>query len=143
MKTAPALPDSFFRWLLHAGVLLTCLFGSTLLAQNTGSITGVVTDKATSGFLVGADVRVAGSSLATATARDGSFSIANVPAGPQSLEVTYVGRKPKIVAVNVRPGANTTTTVDLGESDVLILLSFSRGAGASGAAAKGKRHARR
>ena len=121
MKTVPDFSGLTLRWLTRAGVFLTALLSVTLFAQNTGSITGVVTDKASSGFLVGADVRVAGTQLATATARDGTFTVANVPAGPQTLEVSYVGRKTKTVPVNVRPGASTTATVDLGDSDVLML----------------------
>ena len=98
---------------LSSACALFALFAAAAFAQNTGSISGVVTDRVTSGFLVGADVRVAGTDLATATARDGTFSLSNVPPGPQSIEVTYVGRKPKTIPVNVRPGTVSTTTIDL------------------------------
>src|SRR4051794_22897579 len=64
-----------------AAVALWLAFGASAFAQNTGSIAGTVTDQASKGFLVGADVRVVGSELATATARDGTFRLANVPAG--------------------------------------------------------------
>lgn len=109
------------RWLFIAGAFLTVLFGASASAQSTGTITGVVSDQATSGYLVGAEVRIAGTNLATATARDGTFTLTNVPAGQQTLEVTYVGRKTKSVPVNVQPGSATTATIDLAESDVLML----------------------
>ena len=107
MKTEPAfLPSpTLVRWLFRSSVFLVALLGTTALAQSTGSVTGVVTDKATNGYLVGAEVRLAGTDLATATARDGTFTLANVPAGNQSLEVSYVGRKTKTVSVSVRAGA--------------------------------------
>ena len=44
-----------------------------------------------------------------------------MPAGQQTIEVSYVGRKTKTATVNVVAGAPTSTTVDLGESDVLVL----------------------
>src|SRR5687768_14626007 len=123
MNTTPTqVPVSFaLRWLSRAGIALAAFLGATLSAQPTGTVTGVVTDRASSGYLVGADVRVAGTTIATPTARDGTFTLSNVPTGPQSLEVSYVGRKTKIVPVNVRTDASTATTIDLAESDVLML----------------------
>lgn len=121
MKTAPPSPLSRLRWLPQAAVFLLSIFGPFAFAQSTGSITGVVTDRATSGYLVGAEVRIAGTTLATATARDGTFTIANAPTGPQTLEVSYFGRKTKQVPINVQTGAVTTASVDLGEGDVLML----------------------
>jgi TonB-dependent receptor len=110
------------RWLLRAGVLLlSVLCGSSAFAQGTGSVTGVVTDRASSGYLVGADVRVAGTTLSTATARDGTFTLSNVPPGPQTLEVSYVGRKMKTVSVMVSANASTVANIDLSESDVIML----------------------
>lgn len=115
----PVRPGSF--QLLRVAVLAASFFVTTAFAQSTGSVTGVVTDKATNSYLVGAEVRVAGTDLATATARDGTFVLANVPVGNPSLEVSYVGRKTKSVSVNVRAGAATAATVALGESDVIVL----------------------
>ncbi|WP_414663636.1 TonB-dependent receptor [Horticoccus sp. 23ND18S-11] len=109
---------SFWR---HAIVFLATLCGATAFAQSTGTLSGIVTDKATSGYLVGAEVRIAGTALATATARDGTFSLGNVPAGRQNLEVSYVGRKTKVLPVTIAAGGTTTTTVDLAEGDVLML----------------------
>jgi TonB-dependent receptor len=122
MKTITAFPTprSIFRGLIRAGMCVAAAFSLTAFAQSTGSISGVVTDKA-SGFLVGADVRIAGTELATATAREGTFTLSNVPSGQQTLEVSYVGRKTKTVPLTVRAGALTTTSVDLGEGDVLML----------------------
>jgi TonB-dependent receptor len=119
--TPPTQPLATFRRLLQIVVCLSGFLTLSALAQSTGTISGVVTDKATSGFLVGADVRLAGTDLATATARDGTFTLANVPAGTQTVEVSYVGRKTKSVTVTVTAGATAATTIDLGETDVLVL----------------------
>src|SRR4051812_7319974 len=111
----------FLHWLHRTAASLTALLGAAALAQGTGTITGSVADRATSSFLVGADVHVAGTDLSTATARDGSFTLANVPAGERSIEVSYVGRKTKIVPITVSAGASVVARIELSESDVIVL----------------------
>src|SRR5881394_879571 len=110
MNTSPAYSTFIFpiRSLLRIGMFCAALVGLTAFAQSSGSITGIVTDKS-SGYLVGADVRIVGTEIATATARDGTFTLSNVPTGQQSIEVSYVGRKTKTVPVNVSSGAPTIT----------------------------------
>ena len=100
---------------------LAALFAAPLAAQSTGSINGVVTDQAMNSFLVGAEVRIVGSNLATATSRDGSFSLAGVPAGSRTVEVSYLGRKTKTVAVTVPAGGTATANVALADTDVIVL----------------------
>ena len=126
MKTNPdrSLCPTLFRWVFRSSLFLAPLLGAAVLAQAPGSIVGIVTDQATKGYLVGAEVRVAGSELTTATSREGAFSLSAVPAGSQKLEVSYVGRKTKTVTVLVRAGAETTANLDLGESDVIVLEAF-------------------
>jgi TonB-dependent receptor len=92
-----------------------------VLAQSAGTISGVVSDQSTQGFLVGAEVRLGGTDRTVATARDGSYSIGNVAPGAHTLEVSYVGRKSKSVPITVAGGTVTTANIDLGESDVLVL----------------------
>ncbi len=111
------------RRLPLVGAVLFACSAAALSAQPTGGIQGTVTDKASGGYLVGAEVRVAGTDLVAATSRDGSFALANLAPGNLSLEVTYVGRKPKTVPVAVRAGATTTTTIDLSEGDVLVMAA--------------------
>ncbi len=118
-STVPPAP--FLRGPRILIVFLAALLGEGAFGQSTGAITGVVTDMASRGYLVGAEVRVLGTDLATATARDGTFTLANVPAGSQTLEVGYVGRKTKTVPVAVRAGAATMARVDLADSDVIML----------------------
>ena len=102
-------------------MLFPLFLGALASAQSTGSIAGTVSDRVTNSYLVGAEVRVVGTELTGATARDGSFTIANVPIGPQSVEVSYVGRKTKTVPVSVSAGAPARVTIELADTDVIVM----------------------
>ncbi len=123
MKDRTLLPhvSLFRRQVILGGLFAALLTGTAARGQGTGSIEGVVSDRTTNSYLVGAELRVVGTDLSTATLRDGSFTLANVPAGHQSLEVSYVGRKTKVVPVAVQAGAPTTARIELGDSDVIVL----------------------
>ena len=62
---------------------------ATAQSANTKIITGNVTD-ASGETLIGLTVKVAGTSVATATDIDGNYSI-KVPAGSNELEFSYIG----------------------------------------------------
>jgi hypothetical protein len=68
--------------------LMFLLFASTSFAQSIKA-TGKVTDKADGQPLIGATVRVVGTTTGTSTVLDGSFEL-TVPAGSK-LEVSYIG----------------------------------------------------
>ena len=106
---------------LCASVLFVLTCASLALAQSTGSIAGVVTDRATNGYLVGAEVRIQGTDHVTATARDGTFTFSNLPAGDYTVEVGYVGRKNKTAQAAVRAGAVAGVTVELTEADTIVM----------------------
>ncbi|MBF0576834.1 SusC/RagA family TonB-linked outer membrane protein [Dysgonomonas sp. GY617] len=78
------------------------------------AITGTVVDKANEP-LIGVSVKVAGTSIGTATDFDGKFSI-NVPRVGSVLEFTYVGYTSQKVTV----GSNTTISVVM-EDDSQVL----------------------
>lgn len=132
MHTDSASPASRPRFaLLLRQAFHACLFAAFVAllpasasAQSTGSITGTVSDKTANTFLPGAEVRLAGTALTTATSRDGSFTLANVPAGQHTLEVSYLGRKTKSVPVTVSAGEPARLTVDLSESDTIVLQAM-------------------
>ncbi len=69
----------FFSFLL--------LFISTCysIAQNTGSVIGVVLDKETREPLIGAAVLIEGSTLGTSTDLDGNFAIVDLRPGNMSV----------------------------------------------------------
>ncbi|MES2693072.1 MAG: TonB-dependent receptor [Verrucomicrobiota bacterium] len=126
MNTTSALRShspTWLRWCRLAIVATLTAVGSvaTALAQATGGISGTVTDKATGTYLQGAEVRIVGTGQTTSAARDGSFTFSDVPAGAQTVEVSYLGRKTKTAAVTVAAGTVANVAVDLGEADVIML----------------------
>ena len=92
-------------------VLLHLLAGSTVSAQTTGKIAGVVTDAEFGSGLPGVNVFIEGTTQGTATNVDGSFSIIGVPPGTYTVVASYIGfatQKTENVVVN----AGLTVEVD-------------------------------
>ena len=67
------------------------LFPTAVLMAGGGKITGKVTDHETGEALVGATVRVEGTSFGATTDANGVFSIANISAGTYTLVSSYIG----------------------------------------------------
>jgi len=100
---------------LHPVRLLALVVGLVAASRplaivDTGTISGHVRDSSTGQPIPGAQVSVAGTRLAVATNRDGSYLIANVPVGTHTVWARYIGYngEQKTVSVVVQ----TTTTVD-------------------------------
>jgi TonB-linked SusC/RagA family outer membrane protein len=107
--------------LLFLLLFLGCGFLPTgAYAQSTGSISGRVTDEKKEG-IPGATVLVDGTSLGSSTNVDGTFSLQNVPAGTQTLVISFVGyntvRRPVTVV------AGQTATIDASISENTTQLS--------------------
>lgn len=79
---------------------------TTALAQSTGAITGVVLDEATQRPLPGAAVKLQSSPLSTDTDRAGAFQLLRVPAGPQTISVSYIGYEPGSFEVEIKAGSS-------------------------------------
>jgi outer membrane receptor protein involved in Fe transport len=86
-----------------------------------GKISGSVQGAKNHEPLVGATVRVIGTSLATKTDEDGEYFIINVPVGRYDLSVTYVGYE-SIIKKDVRILVDLTTPVDFEAQSVAIEL---------------------
>ena len=102
-------------------VTLLCLlllagfgFPSGAFAQ-TGSVSGRVTDAKNEG-IPGATVLVEGTSLGGSSNVDGTYSIQNVPAGAQTLVVSFVGYNSVRLPVTVAAGQTATASTSLSEN---------------------------
>lgn len=89
----------------------------------TGTIAGRVRNENTGAYLEGAVVSVAGTALSALSSRDGSFSLAGVPAGPATVRATYTGLSDGSAPVIVSAGG--VAVVDLAlTSEIYRLEAF-------------------
>jgi TonB-dependent starch-binding outer membrane protein SusC len=109
---------SKYRWLL-ATLVAAALFPNPANAQQTGTVMGVVTSQETQQPIQGAQVRVAGTNLGTLTNAQGRFMIANVPQGPATVQVIFIGYRQENREVTVGPSP-VELTIQM-ETDVLGL----------------------
>jgi iron complex outermembrane receptor protein len=95
-------------------LLLMLSLHVAVFAQNTGKVSGKVTDKQSGDPLIGATVTVRGSNASVVTDNSGSFTLTNVKAGKNTVVISYVGFADMVQSVNVTDGG--TATVDAGLS---------------------------
>ncbi|MEY2879960.1 MAG: hypothetical protein RLZZ15_2340, partial [Verrucomicrobiota bacterium] len=100
-----------FRGLRFAA--LVALLVAQAFGQSTGVVTGQVSNAATSAYLDGAEITVAGAAAFALTDREGRFEL-SLPPGPATLVIHYTGLEAKRVPVVVIAGARTTHAVELG-----------------------------
>ncbi len=117
-------------------VLLLFLFPLLISAQNSGSITGKVTDL--KGYpLPSANIMLLETTIGAASDINGNFIIENVPEGNYTLRVTVIGYRESNAAVSVTAGKTTTQNFTLSE-DVLLMEGVVISGTAGGAGIKKK-----
>jgi len=101
-------------------LLLFVCAGFTGAFAQTGSVSGRVLDEQKQG-LPGVTVVVEGASLGNSTNADGTYSIQNVPAGPHTLIISFVGYNTQRQSITVTAGQNTAVPpVTIGENTTLL-----------------------
>jgi hypothetical protein len=84
------------------------------LQPETGTITGFVRSTATNNPPVsGATITVAGTNLSTTSGSDGSYTLPNVPAGAQTLNVSKTGFRTATVQVTVTANQTVSQNISL------------------------------
>ena len=76
-------------------------------------VTGTISDASTGETLIGASVRVEGTSLGDAADGEGAYRIGSVPSGPQTLVATYVGYVERRLEVVVPEGGTLELDIEL------------------------------
>src|ERR1035437_2189741 len=99
--------------------VLVLVYSSTLFAQK-GTFKGTVVDKKTKETLVGATIRIKGTSIATVANIDGKFELRNIEPGKQTVLSSMVGYSPAETSIDIV--ANQTTNLDLEMQEDLIGL---------------------
>ena len=84
--------------------------------QDSGTIVGTVTDKATGTPIAGATLAVEGTQRTATTGGDGQYRIEDVPAGTRRLRVRYIGYAPLEGIVEVRGDGEVTADFALTKS---------------------------
>lgn len=108
LKVGYLIKPSFTSvFLLLIGVFLA----SPLVAQNSGKITGTITDAGSGEVLVGANVQIVGTQMGAATDSEGEYTIPNVTAGTYELRATYIGYE-RMTKKYVEIAARQSLTVD-------------------------------
>ncbi|MDT7856555.1 TonB-dependent receptor [Rubrivirga sp. S365] len=104
--------------LLALPVLFAALAVPAAAGPLPAVLTGTVTDAETGDVLIGATVRIEGTSLGDATDLLGEYRIARAPSGPQTVIVTYIGYREQRVEVNLPEGGTQELDIAL-ELDVI------------------------
>ena len=97
-------------------LLLMLSFHAAVFAQNTGIVSGKVTDKLTGELLIGASITVKGSSAPAITNNNGAFKL-SVKAGKNTFVVSYIGYEDIIQSVTVSSGSTVTADAEMSVSD--------------------------
>ena len=104
-------------------LLLLFVFTTTFaLAQNNFKVSGKVLDE-NGKPVVGATVQVKGSTIATATSADGSYTLM-APSGSSVLVVTSIGYTQMEVAINNKEEVIVTTTSTAGELQDIVVTGY-------------------
>jgi iron complex outermembrane receptor protein len=108
-----------------ASVLLSCLGVSTptVFAQSTGTISGQVSNVATTTFLEGARIHVQESGQLAFTDVTGRYEL-TLPAGTATLTVSYTGLASRVLPIEVRAGTSMVQNVEL-TSELYTMDKFS------------------
>ena len=100
-------------------LLLTLISTFTMAAQDSGSITGIISE-ASGTPLSGATVYIKALDKGTVTDYDGKFILDNLAAGTYDVSISYVGFAATNLNVTVIAGKATTLTTALNESDSIL-----------------------
>ncbi len=101
---------------LFSIIIILFTYAYQALAQETGTITGNVSDKLEG--LPAATVQVVGTNLGTAADTQGNFAISGVPTGEQEIAIRLIGYRPYSQKVTVIAGQTMDVRVILQESNV-------------------------
>ena len=96
-------------------IFIVCFI--SLYGQETGIITGKVTDKKTGESLPGVNIILKGTYYGASTDVNGNFRIKNISPGNYNLEVTFIGYKSvQYTGTKIEPGKTKQFDIKLEES---------------------------
>jgi TonB-dependent receptor len=115
----------------HLSVYLLIAMVLPAYASGQGTVSGTVTDSTEGGTLVGANVFVVGTPYGAVTDYNGQFRIQGIPAGSQTLRVSYLGYRSNDVRLVITDGAAISVDValvpSLIEGEEILITAQARG----------------
>ncbi len=97
---------------------LLLALGARPAAAQQGEVTGRVTDKTSGQGLATAQVSVVGTTIRALTGQDGRYRLVNVPAGPATLRVSYIGYATTTQPVTVSAGGSAEANFAIAQAAV-------------------------
>ncbi|MGH7632902.1 MAG: carboxypeptidase regulatory-like domain-containing protein, partial [Gemmatimonadaceae bacterium] len=111
--------------MMHRSLFALCFLLGALpviaSAQETGRITGRVTDVSSGAPVASVQVTISGTQLGTQSGQDGSYTLANVPGGTHTIVAKRLGYAPAQQDITV--SAATPVTADFKLKAVALTLS--------------------
>src|SRR6266446_4746379 len=110
------------RFVRHAAPILALLSlaAAPLAGQNTGTVKGQVVDSSTKQTLAGVTVQIQGTARSTLTGPDGSYSLADLPAGSVVVRATRIGFGPRQQIVTVSAGGTAEAPFEMSPQASLL-----------------------
>jgi TonB-dependent receptor len=114
---------------------LAAFFSAPTLAQETGTMHGLLTDNSQTSYFEGAQLHIKELGVSAVSRRDGSFRFANVPAGTYTLVVQYLGVDSIELPIIISAGQTLEKTVVLAanQADLDNIVIFGQRAGQAAA----------
>ncbi len=108
-----------FRSLSTVVLLLLFALPGVALAQNTGKLSGRVTDSGTGDPLIGANVYLPDVQRGAATDIDGNYTILGIPVGQYDIQYSYTGYEGQtLTGVEISQGRTRTVDIDLSSQSI-------------------------
>lgn len=98
---------------LLSTLALLALIAPWAAFSQTGTVTGTVTEAETGDVLPGATVQIVDEGTGTATGPEGQYRLANVPAGEQTIRVSFVGYRPTSRTIEIPEGGTVRANFKL------------------------------
>nr|WP_299422368.1 TonB-dependent receptor [uncultured Emticicia sp.] len=99
---------------------LTFFLFSIISFAQTGFVRGTIKDASTNEDIIGATVKIDGTTLGAATDINGFFSISNVPVGKKKVVISYVSYKTKEINIDVEAHKVTEINTVIQEDKVVL-----------------------
>jgi TonB-dependent SusC/RagA subfamily outer membrane receptor len=108
------------RRIAAAAVVIVSVATTSAAAQETGTITGTVTEAGTGRPLAGAQVSISGTTLGTLTGANGRYLLIRVPEGQRTVRVQMIGYSPGEQTVNVTAGESATANFEIAQRAIAL-----------------------